>query len=222
MTEKQLVRLEQIKKAQEALIQERKSLEAKEQALTEEFKSVSRASIYICDEIVPVLEYFIGLMEGKAYFYKERKIPTTDLVNVRDRNIPNDINCYRIGFLCSDPDAALEDINIRIEDLYNTSNKELMLNEILLQPALNYIQIIFYKPVGGIKFVKNYNSDKEAREYPNEESNIVDERYEYIIDFINFLTDKKLEKNGEKLTQKEMMDLAFVYVQMVKSDEIKR
>lgn len=222
MTNKQTMLLAEITNRQKAIQIERAKLEEEERVLDEKYKNISRASIYVCDDIVPVLEYFVGLMEGKQYFYKERKIPTTDLTNIRDKSLANDISCYRIGFLCSDPDAAIEDINIRIEDLYNASNKELMLNEILLQPALNYIQIIFYKAVSGIKFVNNFNTDKNAKEYPNDETNIVDERYLYIIDFINFLTDKRLEKNGEKLTQKEMMDLAFVYVQMLKSDELKR
>lgn len=186
-----------------------------------EARRLDICSKFKCDEIFPVVAYLVSLVEGKEYKYKEKQIPTEDLVSVMDsekfRRMGN--FGYRIGFICSDEDAAVQEVNLRIKDIENASKPLSMINDVLLQPAVNYVQIIFYKPVIGIKFVSNLGYDINAFGYKNNETKIVDVRYQYIIDFVNSLTTMCFEQN-QKFTETEMRKYAEEYAMMYRMNNV--
>lgn len=192
---------------------ELRNLEARKKEL--EAKRLEICSKFKCDEIFPVVAYLVSLVEGKNYKYKEKQIPTEDLVSVMDEDKFKQIGNfgYRIGFICSDEAAAVSEVNLRIKDIQDSSNPLSVINDVLLQPAANYVQIIFYKPVVGIKFVSNHGYDNNAFGYKNNETKIVDLRYQYIIDFVNSLTEICLEQNV-KLSEEEMRKYAEEYAMM--------
>ena len=153
----------------------------------------------------------------KSDKYKEKQIPTEDLVSVMDEAKFNRMGNFgfRIGFICADEEAALSEINLRVQDIKSAAKPLTMINDVLLQPAINYVQIIFYKPVIGIKFVNNLGYDSNAFGYQNNETKIVDVRYQYIIDFVNSLTAICMERNV-MLSEGEMRKYAEEYAMMYK------
>lgn len=195
--------------------EELKSIEAEIARLQK--RKLDICSKFKCDEIFPVVAYLVSLVEGREYKYKEKQIPTEDLVSVMDEAKFNRMGNFgfRIGFICADEEAALSEINLRVQDIKSAAKPLTMINDVLLQPAINYVQIIFYKPVIGIKFVNNLGYDSNAFGYQNNETKIVDVRYQYIIDFVNSLTAICMERNV-MLSEGEMRKYAEEYAMMYK------
>lgn len=195
--------------------EELKSIEAEIARLRQ--RKLDICSKFKCDEIFPVVAYLVSLVEGREYKYKEKQIPTEDLVSVMDEAKFNRMGNFgfRIGFICADEEAALSEINLRVQDIKSAAKPLTMINDVLLQPAINYVQIIFYKPVIGIKFVNNLGYDSNAFGYQNNETKIVDVRYQYIIDFVNSLTAICMERNV-MLSEGEMRKYAEEYAMMYK------
>lgn len=190
-------------------------LSDKLQDLDKRKKEIEKASLFICDYIYPAIAFMVSLVEGKEYVHKELPIPTADLETIIDKGTfmnkeemlklkKDGYLLYRISFLCENPESALNDINVRISDLFNAEDPRRMLNEILLIPSEDYVQLTFYKPSVVLEFNNNFSSDNNINIYTNNESKIVDERFFYIIDFMNYLTDICITLR-RKLSGEEMM-----------------
>lgn len=185
------------------------------QELDKRKEEIKRASFFICDYIYPAIAFLVSLIEGKDYVHKEVTIPTADLETVIDKETflnskemlklkKDGYLPYRISFLCENPKQALDDINVRINDLFNAQDPRRMLNEILLLPSEDYVQLTFYKPSLVVEFNNNFSIDNNVNNYANNESKIVDGRFFYIIDFMDYLTDICMTL-GRKLSGEEMM-----------------
>lgn len=185
------------------------------QELDKRKEEIKKASFFVCDYIYPAIAFLVSLIEGRKYVHKEVTIPTIDLETVIDKEtfmnkeemlkLKGD-GCfpYRISFLCVDPKKALDDINIRIGDLFNAQDPKRMLNEILLLPSEDYVQLTFYKPSVALEFNNNFSIGNNINSYRNNESKIVDGRFFYIIDFMDYLTSICITL-GRKLSGEEMM-----------------
>jgi len=185
------------------------------QALDKRKSDIKKASFFICDDIYPAIAFLVSLIEDKQYVHKEVSIPTADLETIIDKDIFINKNemlklkgdgyfPYRISFICENPEKAIADINLRIEDIFSALDPKRMLNEVLLLPSEDYIQLIFYKPTVAIEFNHNFSNEAKASSFLNNESKIVDERFFYIIDFMDYLTSVCINV-GRKLTGEEMM-----------------
>jgi len=190
-------------------------LSSKLQELDRKKEGIKKASFFICDDIFPAIAFLASLIEGKNYVHKEVSIPTADLETIINKETFMDKGemlklkgdgyfPYRISFICEDPKMALEDINERIEDAFNSFDPKRMINEILLFPSLNYVQLTFYKPSLSLEFNHNISNDVDVMKFNNNESKIVDERFFYIIDFADYLTSICITL-GRKLSGEEMM-----------------
>lgn len=186
-------------------------------ALDKRKNIVKQYSYFTCDYIFPAIAYLVSLIEGRKFVHKEVTLPTFNLETLIDRELFKDslkmqslkasgLFPYKLSFLCEEDavSEALKDINERIEDVFNSFDSKRMFNEILLFPSENYVQLTFYRPTISLEFNNNLDDDDNVLKYKNNESKIVDDRYLYIIDFMDYLTDICMTL-GRKLSGEEMM-----------------
>ena len=204
-------------------------LSSKLQELDKRKEEIKRSSFFVCDYIYPAIAFLVSLIEGKEYVHKEVTIPTGDLETVIDQETfmnkeemlklkKDGYLPYRISFICEDPARAIEDINVRIADLFNADDPKRMINEILLLPSEDYVQLTFYKPSMVIEFNNNFSSDANVSDFANNESKVVDGRFSYIIDFMDYLTSVCITLE-RKLSGEEMMMYAEEFARRYNLDK---
>lgn len=192
-------------------------------------KSIEKLRYFKREEIISVIAYLVSLIEETEYYYVEQVLPISwdyELItNEYDYRNKRDELKLRICYLCQNKQKAEEEIKYYLIRLQNSSysrsyNK---LKEFLLLPKDYYIQLsVFSKHWGSsdLKFVNNIDIqevyyrdyhicyEETTTEYKNYlsdyESHIRDERFNYIIDFMEYLSGKRYESETHELSVEEM------------------
>ena len=221
---------------------------AKNKASIDELSNAERkveAFMYFNREkIMPIITYLVSLIEEKEYYYVEKVLPIKwdyeMLTNEYDYRNTNDELKLRICYLCQDKKKAEEEINYHLGLLQRReyAGRYVVLKKFLLLPKDNYIQICVYNRHFGnssLKFVDNigikevYYSDyqicyeetttKYKNYLNNYESHIRDERFIYIIYFMDYLSGKRYESNHE-LSNEEMKAYAEEFAREYKKYDV--
>lgn len=198
------------------------------------------------DEVMPVIAHLVSLIEGKKFYYNEIMLPISwDYEIVKgDYDRYGENQKLRLIYLSHNKKKTQEEIKIYINRLKNSSySREYeVLKEFFLTPKDSYVQINIYSKYFGssvMKFLNNLGINEvyyrdchicyedttwEYKNYlQNHESHIRDERFIYIIDFMEYLVGKRYEKESHELTQEEMFRYATEFAEEYnKHDVMKR
>lgn len=203
---------------------------------------VNHASIYKYKEVIPVICYLVSLVEGKKYTFGEKEIPVSKGYGYESGLIFVDLSSYhcadfkykyKIQYICCDLSAAEAELDCKIDDIRAvgkyTYDREAIphIKEMVTTPALNYVQIAVFTEDGPTYYERGSVSFDTNDEYFNKEdfllidkdSKICDPKYRYIVDFMNYLTAKKMEMENISLTQEEMMAYAREFAEEVKKEK---
>lgn len=207
---------------------------------------IKKLSFFNREEIMPVIAYLVSLIEGQEYYYEEMKLPLSFNYEIikDDYGRYSDNQRIRLVYICRNKKKAKDEIERWINILKNSSysRKYDNLKKFFLIPKDSYIQInIYNKFTGGknIRFINNLGinevyyeychicyeeTDTEYRNYLQcNESHIRDEKFVYIIDFMEYLVGKRYEKESHELTQEEMFRYATEFAEEYnKHDVMKR
>ena len=219
----------------------------KNSELNQQANRVAEIHNYDFHEAIQLICYLVSLVEGKEYVYREKELPIIEYISGNEQedygwcyiskpyyDHPHFRHKIKLQYICCDYKSAEDEICAVIDeahamgvDIYN--NKPLPLfYKMLTQPAKNYVQInihnshsAFFESMNGkLTFICN---DDFTKHLPitliNYDSKICDSSYMYIVDFMNYLTVMKLEKEDFTLTQDEMMAYARDFAEQVKKEK---
>lgn len=214
----------------------------KSSRVSSDILKIEEVGKYEFKEIITVICYLVSLVEGKTYTYHEKELPFVSnpgdvsgwaYVSLESYNHHNFRNKYRLQYISSEDKEAEDELNKKIMEIHAIGQhtydvKPLpFIKEMLTTPASNYVQIAlfhkgdpFWTKEGYIYFEFNdsYFTD-EPITLIDYNSKICDPNYLYIVDFVNYLTVMKLEKEDFSLTMDEMMAYARDFAEKVKKEK---
>lgn len=235
---------ENLKRKRDSLIKRHEKklakLDSEIEAADKSFQKIEDLRTFDRATIMPVIAYLVSKVEGKKYYYCETITPVIGHYAVVDPNQYSNDRLFRVGYLCRNKKEALVEINNYIKKLESNYSVD-ELNRFILEPKQNYVQLCFYSNMSGksIIFLNNINNGMFLFKdnsticyeettvdfeffYDARHSIIRDERYLYIIDFVEFLAAKRLEKENFLLTEEEMFRYAEEYAKEYRKENLKR
>lgn len=203
---------------------------------------VNHASIYKYQEVIPVICYLVSLVEGKKYTFGEREIPVSKgygydsglvYVDLSSYGYSDFKHKYKIQYICCDREAAENELDRKIDDIHAARkysyDREVipLIKKMVTTPALNYVQIAVFTEDGPTYYERGSVSFDTNDDYfsmesfllIDKDSKICDPEFRYIVDFMNYLTVKKMETENVSLTQEEMMGYAREFAEEVKKEK---
>ena len=200
--------------------------------------NILKTTIFNREEIMPIIAYMVGLVEGKNYFYGSKRVPVNhEFKGVGRVNFGYDHPewyYYHVDYICESTSHAVREIARLSNKIMRTPFDISLIDDLLLEPKENYVQMAFYTSDKKITFVNNINdadhlyedfSDKNEEmiepNYYQGTSHIRDRKYLYIIDFADYLSALMSLHENYHLSEKEMKDAASVFASE-KKDEIIR
>ena len=208
-------------------------------------KEIEKLRYFKREEIMPVIAYLVSLIEKKTYYYMQKVLPLSwDYRVIKDDYEGyNENQKIRIVYICHNREKAKKEIEKWINNLKNSSYSSTYekIRGFFLAPKDSYVQINIYNNfLGGelIRFINNmgisevYYEDchicyeETTTKYRNylqsNESHIRDERFIYIIDFMEYLVGKRYEKESHELTQEEIFGYADEFAREYNRNDIMR
>ena len=167
-----------------------------------------------------VIAYLVSQIEKVSYHYVESEIILYETVFHRNLTYASPVE-YKLAYLVQEGKETLayEEINkrfkIKISDLdYYAGSKQLE------NPSEYYIQLAYFKDKDRDKICYQYKnsiciSSSSSNRY-GFDSCICDERYSYIVDFMNEVVHYRLDKEDLSISLDEMMMLADNFIQSYK------
>lgn len=215
-------------------------MDADIQAQSDKLNQLSRLKIFNRDDVMPILAYLVSLIEDTNYQYDEKRIPVSWGFHGmwksewKTYQYP-DSHYYHIAYLCKNKDHASEEINCYIESIIHEYIPDNLINELLLEPKMYYIQIAFYMDTKNICFHSNMNShdrlydvsyamhqdDDYTFYYYQGNHHLRDKRYLYILEFMEYLSAIRTQKENCQLTVDEMMECARIFASQKKEEIIR-
>ena len=200
--------------------------------LTEQYDKIKKSyhSILLArfldfDDSVYAIAYLIEKIEGKTYSVKEFSTklyqPTYPIPSKPNYSIPKEYD-YKICYLVTEEkeEEALQELKSRftISDINNEDNYYNII-EGLRNPSENYIQIAYYKKNNPkkIDFTFNNFACAKAEQDTFIISQLCDERYAYILDYVEMLIEHRLDDDNLQISLDEMLAIADNYAQEYKN-----
>lgn len=228
----------------------KKAYAQKNRVLAQKANAVLEVIRFDFEEAIQIICYLVSLVEGKEYTYHERELPLIEYtsgnskedfgwcyVSLECYNSQNFKNKIKLQYICNDEEAARRELDDVINGVhargFSIYDREPLprLYELLTTPANNYVQInihnghsaFFESDNGHIEFVSN---DAFIKQLPitliNYSSKICDPNFMYIVDFMNYLSVMKLEKEDFTLSMEEMKAYARDYAEKVKEEKLEK
>lgn len=188
-----------------------------------EQKEILRAQYIDLGESIEAIAYLVSLIEGKQY----SSIIYPVLLHAPDAYLFYPLDgihtCkgikYNIVFLISNElrEQALTEISERYyiteNNWFNFEDVDKRLKEInknIYDTSDNYVQLLYFKDTDGKYVYYNSDSIKYVFNSPREvlESDIREERYSYIYDYMDSVVCYRLDKTDLKVSLEEMLELA--------------
>lgn len=211
-------------------------LQEKIEILKQKKQKIFQVDEYDRKESLEIITYLVGKIEEKNYVSRERTIESyiNDFETIRYIK-------YTLVYLVEKnmEEIAEKEISDRFpgspsrdkyktEGYYETAysnykiNSAKVLPKLLDMPSDKYIQLAYYfeeNDDGKISYT-NKNHFNNNQQYPSitqiNSSKICDERYHYIVDFMDMVTEYKLLKPDFELSKKEMYKLADEFISSYK------
>ena len=167
-----------------------------------------------------VIAYLVSQIEKVSYHCVENEITLYETVFHRNLTYASPVK-YKLAYLVQDGKETLayEEVNkrfqIKISDKdYYAGSKQLM------NPSEHYIQLAYFKGKDEDRICYRYKnsiwiSSSSSSRY-GFDSCICDERYSYIVDFMNEVVHYRLGKEDLSISLEEMMMLADTFIQNYK------
>lgn len=184
--------------------------------LSKEYYSVLLSRYLDLDISTQALAYLLSKVEQQEYIVKEFK---TKLYRPTYPSYSNPQYCepeeftYNICYLVKETNE--EEAKQELEKKYTKKEDYFKVNKYLKIPSENYIQIAYYKGnKQGKRIEYTYNNCVSITDIPDTfiVSSLCDERYEYIIDYIEKIIEHKLEQPKGQITLEEMKQIADEFV----------
>lgn len=190
-------------------------------------EQLQMASYINREDSFKVISYLVSQIEKASYHYVESEITLYETVFHRNLSYASPVE-YKLAYLVQEGKETLayEEINkrfkIKISDLdYYAGSKQLE------NPSEYYIQLAYFKDKDRDKICYRYknsiciSSSSSSNRY-GFDSCICDERYSYIVDFMNEVINYRLDKKDLSISLDEMMMLAEQFVKKYRENNSKK
>lgn len=185
-------------------------------------KKIYKEKPFCVRDMEIIIPYLVKLVDGIDVVLEEH---VTSIKEV----------CNQFAILClaiksDDDNLVQQEIESRMSAFdspywISSMQRKLLEKQVLLTPANHYIQLSYYRKYGerprnsSIYFRHNYGVYNFPFDYDECESKICDERFFYIIDFMNLLVEKRFEKEDFCLKLAEMQKLAEEFAENYRNEK---
>lgn len=183
------------------------------QEITSVIDSIYIDKFYSCEAI----EYLVSIVEKQDY--NVYTIPLTLYGNSKSLFCKRK---YTLTFMTTDEEKAIEEINNKFSKVITTDEEYEIQEKYLKEKSDNYIQIDVSNNSSKnlISYVEN-NSDYNKSDTKASYSNIVDEKYKYIIGYMNEVANYSLA-NLSKVSLDELYIIADLYIKELRGGNHER